>query len=163
VGFAMLCTIMLVSGFGSINASDGPKKAKPKATTTTKAPVTTTTAPPTTTSTTTTTTTVPPVTIPNAVPPSTTTTTTTSTTTTTLPMPEISASVSNTPTFCIVTLALSTGPTQQYPLDAFVKNVGDVYVFVAAFAGYRVDVRAEVVNQNNAPVCQISLAHLERL
>ena len=71
--------------------------------------------------------------------------------------------MSYTPTFCLVTLALSTGPTQRYPLDAFVKNVGDVYVFVAAFAGYRVDVRAEVVSQNRAPACRIALAHLARL
>src|SRR3954470_2224336 len=161
IGFASVCLLLFVTGFASVGASraTGDRPAAPRTTvthapTTTVAPATTTsssstTVPPTTTtSTSTTTTTVPP----------TTTSTITSTTTTTLPRVTASASVSDEPSFCTVTVRLSTGAFRPYQLSSYIQNTGDQYGFPASLGGYRVDVRVRVTGKAGARHCVASVS-----
>jgi hypothetical protein len=69
-------------------------------------------------------------------------------------------SASNTPRFCTVTVHLSSGAQQSYPLDAYVQNPGDLYAFTATLGGVSVDVRVTVVVQNNVNVCSPTLSNL---
>jgi hypothetical protein len=57
---------------------------------------------------------------------------------------------------------LSTGAQQSYPLDAYVQNPGDLYVFIATLGGYRVDVHVSVVVQNNENVCSATVSNVRR-
>lgn len=164
VAFALVCLVLVVTGFASIGASRAPKAAvavrtttTAKATSTTMAPrtTTTTTVPPTTTttstSTTTTSTTVPP-----------TTTTIRPTTTTTVAPVRASATVSDQPTFCTVTVHLSTGASQSYQPDPAFGNPGDTWDFVATLGSYRVNVHVLVVSGANGNECQATTSHLTR-
>lgn len=170
MGFAVVCATFVVNGFGADSSSAAENPAgkvygvlltHPTTTTTTLAPTTTTS---------TTTTTVPPSTTTTTSASTTTTTATTAPpttiapTTTTVPKPPtVSATVSNAPTFCRVTVRLSNGFQAAYPLHQYVENVGDIYAFTAMLGGYRVDVTATVVNQNNAPTCKLTLGKLSRI
>jgi hypothetical protein len=164
VGFALMCLVLMVTGFASVGASRATKVPPPPRTTTvTRAPrpttstsTTTTTVPlPTTTTTSTTTTTT------TTVPPPTTTTRPT-TTTTTVARVRASVTVSDTPSFCTVTVHLSTGASRTYPLDSFVANPGDTYDFTASLGGYRVDVHVRVVSGPDGRQCEASTSHLTR-
>ena len=169
LAFAVVCATFVVNGFGadSSSATENPA-GKVYGVLLTHPTTTTTTVAPTTTTTTTTTT----------VPPSTTTTTGVSTTTTTVttvppttvaptttvpPPPTVSATATNTPTFCRITVRLSNGFQAVYPMDSYVENVGDIYSFTAMLAGYRVDVTATVVSKNGAPSCKLTLGKLSRI
>jgi uncharacterized iron-regulated membrane protein len=169
VAVAALCIFGLVSGFGGVGASRSahPKKKKvvharlaarptstaPAAvpTTTAPAPATPSTSTPPTTARTTSTTVrrPPPTTVAPPVPvPS------------TLPAATAFASATNLPEFCTVTVHVSTGAAQQYPLAAYVQNLGDLYTFTAYVGGYKVQVTANVVEVNHAAACQPTLANL---
>ena len=163
VGFALMCLVLMVTGFASVGASRAAKAPPPRTTTVTRAPrtttstsTTTTTVPPTTTTTTSTTTT-----STTTVPPPTTTTRPT-TTTTTVARVRASVTVSDTPSFCTVTVHLSTGASRSYPLDSFVANPGDTYEFTASLGGYRVDVQVRVVSGPDGRQCEASASHLTR-
>lgn len=163
VGFAFVCLVLVVTGFASFGASRATNAAPPPRTTTvTRAPTTTT-------STSTSTTTVPPPTTTTTSTTTTSTTTVPPTTTTTRPTPtttvarvRASATVSDTPSFCTVTVHLSTGASRAYPLDAFVANPGDTYEFTASLGGYRVDVKVRVVSGPDGSQCEASTSHLTR-
>jgi hypothetical protein len=156
IGLSLACLVLFVTGFASVGASRATPKSQPAAAPrkpaprvpppTTVAPTTTTsstTVPPTTSTTSTSTTT--------TVPPPTTTTTTRPrpTTTTTLARVTATVTVSDEPTFCTVTVHLSTGAFRVYPLDSYLQNPGDRYEFTASFGGYHMDVRARVVDDGN--------------
>ncbi len=166
VGFALLCLLLFVTGFASVGASRASRTepVAARVTTTTDAPTTSTLAPTTTTSTTTvprtttTTSTTSTTSTTTTVPP----TTTTSTTTTTVARVTARATVSDDPTFCTVTVHLSTGAFRAYPLDAYLANPGDTYQFTASLGGYRVDVRARVVGRGGGRRCVASTSNLGR-
>jgi hypothetical protein len=130
----------------------GPATTTSSTTTTIRAVTTTTAAP----STTTTTVAPPPVTEPP------TTAATIPTTTTTVAV-TATASVSNSPHFCTVTVRLSTGAQAAYSLDAFLASPGDSYVFDATLGGYSVEISANVTGTSQSPQCAVTLGSPARV
>jgi hypothetical protein len=70
--------------------------------------------------------------------------------------------VSDEPSFCTVTVHLSTGASRSYTPDSNFGNPGDRWDFVASLAGYRVDVHVRVVSGADGPQCEASTSHLTR-
>jgi hypothetical protein len=173
LALALACVLLLVTGFSQVGTSAKPKAAKKKVvkvakTTTTKAPppttststtvfVTTTTST-TSTTTTTTTTVAPAVTVPPATAPP----ATAPPATAPPAMPTASVSVSNSPRFCNVTVRLSSGEQLSYPLDGYLQNPGDMYVFTATLGRYAVDVTTSVVAASGGNKCTPTLSNLRR-
>jgi cytoskeletal protein RodZ len=158
---ATILTALLVVSFGGLGDSTtvagGPSTTRIRViavTSTTQPPTTTTTTiPPTTT--TSTSTTLPTTTTK----PKVTTTTKPKVTTTTVPPVSATVSVDNTHQFCTVTVRLSTGAHQSYPLDAYLSQPGDKYVFTAELGGYKVDVTTTVMKNGK---CEATLSHFVR-
>jgi|tagenome__1003787_1003787.scaffolds.fasta_scaffold20341798_2 hypothetical protein len=155
---AIILSALLVSSFGGLG--DSTKVAAPTTTRVHVVAVTSTTPPPTTT----TTTTVPPstttstsTTLPTTTTkPKVTTTTKPKVTTTTAAPVSATVSVDNSHKFCTVTVRLSTGEHKSYPLDAYLSQPGDKYVFTAELGGYKVDVTTIVTNNGK---CSATLSH----
>jgi hypothetical protein len=158
---ATILTALLVASFGglgnSTKAAGGPSTTRIRViavTSTTPPPTTTTTTvPPTTT--TSTSTTLPTTTTK----PKVTTTTKPKVTTTTAAPASATVTVDNSHQFCTVTVHLSTGAQKSYPLDAYLSQPGDKYVFTAELGGYKVDVTT-TVRQNGK--CSATLSHFVR-
>jgi cytoskeletal protein RodZ len=158
---AIILSALLVASFGGIG--DSTKVSAPSTTHIRIIAVTSTTPPPTTTTTTTippTTTTSTSTTLPTTTTkPKVTTTTKPKVTTTTAAPVSATVSVDNSHQFCTVTVRLSTGVQQSYPLDAYLSQPGDKYVFTAELGGYKVDVTT-IVRQNGK--CSATLSHFVR-
>ncbi len=161
VGVALVCLVLVVTGFASVGVSRAAKPAPRASTTTVTDPPATTTSTSTTTTvptTTTTTSTSSTTTSTTTVPP--TTTTTRPTTTTTVARVRASVTVSDQPSFCTVTVHLSTGASRSYTPDSNFGNPGDRWDFAASLGGYRVDVHVRVVSGADGPQCEASTSHL---
>ena len=158
---AIILSALLVASFGGLG--DSTKASAPSTTHIRIIAVTSTTPPPTTTTTTTippTTTTSTSTTLPTTTTkPKVTTTTKPKVTTTTAPPVSATVSVDNSHQFCTVTVRLSTGAHKSYPLDAYLSQPGDKYVFTAELGGYKVDVTT-IVRQNGK--CSATLSNLVR-
>jgi hypothetical protein len=157
---AVILTALLASSFSGLG--DSTKVAAPTTTrirvvvvtsTTPPPTTTTTTVPPTTTTSTSTTSTTLPTTTTK---PKVTTTTKPKVTTTTAPPVFATVSVDNRPQLCAsVTVRLSSGPHETYPLDPSLFQSGQ-YAFTAALGGYQVDVTVEVMKSGK---CSATLSN----
>ena len=67
--------------------------------------------------------------------------------------------VADTPSFCTVTVHLSTGAKQSYNLGQYVSAPGDSYKFTASIDTYLVDV-STVVNKQSE--CESSLSNFRK-
>jgi hypothetical protein len=67
--------------------------------------------------------------------------------------------VADTPSFCTVTVHLSTGAKKAYNLDSYVSKPGDSYKFTASIDLYKVDVTTVVNKQSE---CESSLSNFRR-